>query len=173
MRPVPDVRFISRKRVSEQGISTDPAKTDKVMNLSIQTNLTHVNSFLGLCSFYKNPTDYYIDIPRPLNEPSKADRMFKWTENCQTAFNQLKTLLTTAPVLAYPDLEKTFFLDTYASNYAISEVLSQVKEGEKRVVAYGSKTLSETAEQLYDLERATGHCVLLSILQAFFVGKEV
>ena len=54
----------------------------------------------------------------------------------------LKKHLTTAPILAYPDKEGTFILDTDASDVAMGAVLSQEQNGEERVIAYGSKVFS-------------------------------
>ena len=60
----------------------------------------------------------------------------------ETAFQQLKTLLIEAPMLTYPDPSRQYILDTDASNEAAGAVLSQMVEGEERVVAYYSNTFS-------------------------------
>ena len=125
-------------RVSKDGISTDPAKIEKVRDWPAPTNLTETKSFLGLCSYYKNFILNYGDIAKPLNGLSKSDVDFLWLEECQAAFDTLKERLTTAPILAYPDLDLEFILDTDASAYAISGVLAQVQDGKERVIAYGS-----------------------------------
>jgi len=65
-------------------------------------------------------------------------------EECQRAFETLKTLLTTAPVLAMPNDVDTFILDTDALQYAIGAVLSQLQEGIERPVAYASRKLSKS-----------------------------
>ena len=135
-------------RVSSEGISTDPAKIEKVKDWPAPTNLTETKSFLGLCSYYKNFIERYGEVAKPLNELSRSDVVFEWTDDCQKAFDTLKERLTTAPILAYPDLDEEFILDTDASAYAISGVLSQMQGGHERVIAYGSKTLSE-AERNY------------------------
>lgn len=65
------------------------------------------------------------------------------SESCQRALDQLKIGLTTAPVLAYPDPNKLFILDTDASDVGIGAVLSQEQEGLERVVAYASRALTK------------------------------
>ena len=52
--------------------------------------------------------------------------------------------MTSTPVLAYPNTDDPFILDTDASDVAMGAVLSQVQEGQERVVAYGSKTFSKS-----------------------------
>ena len=61
---------------------------------------------------------------------------FVWSEQTETSFNTLKNLLIEAPVLAYPDSNSTFVLDCDASLTGIGGVLSQLYQGEERVVAY-------------------------------------
>jgi hypothetical protein len=67
---------------------------------------------------------------------------WKWGEEQQTAFEKLKSALQTTPVLAIPDKTGTFLLDTDASDKAIGAELIQKQNGQERVVAYGSFTLS-------------------------------
>ena len=64
------------------------------------------------------------------------------------SFDVLRTRLTTAPVLIYPDFEKEFILFTDASNYGIAAILSQMKDERECVIAYASRHLNE-AEMKY------------------------
>ena len=64
------------------------------------------------------------------------------------AFEELKQMLTTAPILAHPDFSQPFILDTDASYLAIGSVLSHKIDNKERVVAYASRTLSK-AEHKY------------------------
>ena len=76
---------------------------------------------------------------RPLHQLTEQGRRFKWSEDCQRAFDSLKMSLITAPVLAYPDPSKPFILDTDASDAGIGAVLSQEDGGLERVIAYASR----------------------------------
>ena len=80
----------------------------------------------------------------PLTNLTKKGRAFKWTPECEEAFNILKQKLTEAPILAYPSKDPThrFILDTDAIDEGIGAVLSQEQEGEK-VIAYASKKLNK------------------------------
>jgi hypothetical protein len=60
---------------------------------------------------------------------------FKWTDECQNAFDELKTFLTSTPILAYPLPDIPFILDTDASDKAVGAVLSQVQDSHERVMA--------------------------------------
>lgn len=78
---------------------------------------------------------------------------FVWSEHCKDAFQRLKDLLTSSPVLAYPHVEDSFILDMDASAMGIGGVLSQIQEGEERVIAYASKSLSGTQRRYYMTNR--------------------
>ena len=86
---------------------------------------------------------------------------FEWSEECQTAFDILKKRLTAAPVLTYPCPGGVFVLDTVASGTGLGAVLSQVQNGEERVLGYCSRSLSK-AEKNYCVTRKE----LLAIIAA-------
>ena len=78
---------------------------------------------------------------------------FQWTTECQTAFDHLKTCLTSAPILVMVNWSQPFVIDTDASDTGIGAVLSQVDaEGVEHVVAYASRILTK-AEQDYCVTR--------------------
>ncbi|KAK3728347.1 hypothetical protein QZH41_002178 [Actinostola sp. cb2023] len=122
--------------VSDAGLSTDPEKIRAVVEWPVPVGVTDLRSFLGLCSYYRKFTKGFAEIARPLYRLTEKGKDFVWTEECDEAFSQLKTALTTAPILAYPSTEDPFILDTDASNFGLGVVLSQVQEGEEKVIAY-------------------------------------
>ncbi len=67
---------------------------------------------------------------------------FRWDVDQEDAFIKLKDALCKAPVLAYPDFDLPYVMDTDASNLAIGAVLSQIQDGEEKVIMYGSKAFS-------------------------------
>ncbi len=66
----------------------------------------------------------------------------RWDDAQEKAFIKLKEALCKAPVIAYPDQNLPYVVDTDASNQAIGAVLSQVQDGEQKVIMYGSKAFS-------------------------------
>ncbi|KAK3745260.1 hypothetical protein QZH41_010890 [Actinostola sp. cb2023] len=147
--------------VSADGISTDPDKNRAVIDWPVPSRASEMRSFLGLCSYYRRFIKGFADIARPLHRLTEKGREFVWTSECDIAFNQLKTTLSTAPVLAYPTSKDPFILDTDASNIGLGAVLSQVQDGEEKVIAYYSKSLSK-AERNYCVARKE----LLAIVNA-------
>lgn len=90
----------------------------------------------------------FTTIAEPLHALTRKNAWFQWTKECQKAFDNLKQLLTTTPILSYPLDEGEMMLDTDASDVGIGAVLSQVQQGRECVLAYGSRKLSKT-EQNY------------------------
>ena len=86
----------------------------------------------------------FAGIATPLHRLTEHGEEFLWTEECETAFERLKDILTSTPVLAYPNTTDMFVLDTDASGTCLGAVLSQVQDGTEKVVAYYSKVLSRT-----------------------------
>ena len=81
-------------------------------------------------------------MAQPLNDLTKKDEPFVWKEAQQEAFDKLKMLFTTAPVLAFPDNDCQFHLESDALEFAMGAVLSMLKEDKWHPVAYNSHSMS-------------------------------
>ena len=137
---VPYLGFV----ISKYGIQVDPSKTDKVKNFPTPTDPTSVRSFVGLASYYRRFVPRFAAIAAPLHRLTKKDVKFEWSEECETAFCRLKSLLTEAPVLVYPRFGEGehFLLETDASGIGLGAVLSQKQsDGKYHPVAYASRSL--------------------------------
>ena len=138
--------------VSESGIGTDPSKIEAVRNWPTPTNLRQSRAFVGLCQYYRRFVPNFSAISAPLHALTKKNAPFIWTPQCQSAFDQLKDALTGASVLALPNDEGQFILDTDASDKAIGAVLSQIQNGEERPICYASQ-LYDKDQQNYNVTR--------------------
>ena len=138
--------------ISPEGVGTDPEKTECIRNWCVPADVHQLRSFLGLCTYYRRFVQGFADIARPLHRLTEEKTPFVWSEACQTAFDTLKLALCSAPILTFPKAGLPFIVDTDASNYGLGGVLSQVQDGQEKVVAYFSKTLSK-AERNYCVTR--------------------
>ena len=123
--------------VTEQGFSVDPAKVEAVVNWEAPRTVFEIRSFLGLAGYYWHFVQDFSRIAAPLTKLTRKGEKFNWTTRCEEAFQKLKTLLTTAPVLVIPQrgLGYTVYYD--ASKEGFGCVLMQ----SSRVVAYASRQL--------------------------------
>ena len=102
----------------------------------------------------------------PLNNLSRKNVRFIWSEECQRAFEELIRILVSEPILAFPDFSKEFILHVDASNTNLGYVLSQTFEDGERCIAFGGKTLKN-----YELKkRVMQSCRRLSISGIIFMG---
>ena len=86
-----------------------------------------------------------------MNVLTRKDIKWRWEEEEQAAFDKLKRIFMTRPVLAAPDLDKEFRVEADTSNYATGGVLSmKCSNGLWRLVAFISKSLSDT-ERNYEI----------------------
>lgn len=106
-------------------------------------NVKQVQQLLGLCNYHRQFIYKFSDIAAPLSSLTPKDKKFVWSGECEESFLFLKTALSNAPVLAYPSSTETFILDTDASDDVIGAVLSQIKEGKEKVIAFASKKLDK------------------------------
>ncbi|KAL1254821.1 hypothetical protein QQF64_012882 [Cirrhinus molitorella] len=134
--------------ISEHGIATDPEKVRKICEWPQPMSVNEVRQFVGLASYYRRFVKDFATVAKPLHNLLRKHARFHWTSESQQAFDKLKELLTTAPILGYPMDSGDLILDTDASNFGIGAVLSQLQQGEERVLAYGSRSLTST-EQNY------------------------
>ena len=94
--------------LSENGISVDPSKVQEVMDWKAPTSVHEVQSFHGLAGYYRRFIPDFSKIAKPMTRLLQKDEKFVWTLECEAVFHTLRTLLTSAPILAQPDIEKPF-----------------------------------------------------------------
>ena len=149
--------------VSVDGVRTDPAKLEAVQDFPIPTDVKCLRSFLGLASYYRRFVPNFAKVAGPLHALTKKGVPFVWTRECQTTFDTLKALLTSSPILAYPDFTKPFVLETDASIAGLGAVLSQRQEdGSTRPIAYASRSLLKH-EQNYGITEMEGLGVVWAV----------
>jgi len=127
--------------VSEKGIQTDPRKIDAVKDWPVPKSVRDVRAFLGLAGYYRRFVPSFASIASPLNAMLGKGKKFAWSTEAQKSFDELKLALTSSPVLAMPNDDGEFVLDTDASDFAIGAVLSQKQGEHEKVVAYASRRL--------------------------------
>ena len=110
--------------VSAAGVQTDPGKLKAVERYPVPTDVKTLLSFLGLASYYRRFVSRFAAIASPMHLLTKKDAPFVWTEECQLAFEKIKKLLISAPVLAFPQFDRPFILETDASGIGLGAVLA-------------------------------------------------
>ena len=131
------------KLVSNKGVSANPENVSSVLNWPKPKDVKEIQQFLGMVNYHRAHIKNFSHISRPLCILLKKSVKFDWGKEQQEAFDSLKKALVSAPCLSFPrNNDEPFILDTDASGVAIGAELIQVQDGEERVIAYGSYSLT-------------------------------
>ena len=139
--------------INTEGIAVDPKKIEAIEKMRPPQNVKEVRSFLGLTGYYRRFVKDYAKIANSLTNLTHLNVVFNWTDACESAFQQLKQELISAPILVYPDFTKPFILCTDASLHGLGAVLTQLgADGFEHPIAYASRTLNH-AEKNYSVSK--------------------
>ena len=138
--------------ISHNSVEMDPVKVAGVADWPTPTSKKEVQSFLGFTNFYRRFIQDFSHHARPLFDLTKNDVRWKWSEDEQAAFDSLKRLITSAPILTSPDNSRPFRIEADSSDFATGAVLSQqsLKDEKWHPVAFLSKSLS-AVERNYEI----------------------
>ncbi|KAG2960384.1 hypothetical protein PC119_g26399 [Phytophthora cactorum] len=135
--------------VGKNGVRSDPEKVRVINEWPTLSNVKELRQFLGLATYLCKYVENYAGKIRPLSQLLKKEAEWKWTAECQQAFDAVKQGLTEAPILAVVDQDRPFHVACDASDFAIGCALMQHDhEGRDRVVYYQSRQL-KPAERNY------------------------
>ena len=145
--------------VGRDGVRPVPEKVSAIQAVPVPETVSHLRSFLGMANFFRHHIASFAEIAAPLTDLLKGTRhgrqRLAWSLSCQRAFDLLKDVLTSAPLLRHfdPTLRTAVHLD--ASQHAVGAVLLQWEEGEAhpRPVCFLSRKL-QGAQFHYDARNA-------------------
>ena len=160
--------------ISARGIEVDKAKIDLVRSLPPPTTVREVRSFLGHAGFYRRFIKDFSKITRPLCCLLQKDVAFNFDEDCKKAFEKLKEMLTTAPIIMSPNWNLPFELMCDASDYAVGAVLGQRINKLPHVIYYASRTLNDAQLNYSTTEKELLAVVFaLDKFRSYLIGTKV
>ena len=113
--------------ITPSGIHPNPNCVKVVQEFPVPQSVRKVRQFLRVASYYHRFIHGFAKTAQPPHALTQKGAPFEWTQSCQNAFQELKSHLTESPLLAYPDFDKSFILETDASVKGLGAVLSQVQ----------------------------------------------
>ena len=128
--------------LSKDGISVDESKVEVITTFPTPKNTQQLRSFLGIANYYKKFIKHYSIKTAHLRSLLKRDAKFIWNSAHEQEFNFLKNALTTAPILAFANMQKEFILTTDACTSGIAFILSQLDDqGREHVISFNGRGL--------------------------------
>jgi hypothetical protein len=111
--------------LSAKGVVIEPSKIEAVSKWQSPKAVIEICGFLGLAGYYRWFIENFSKIAKPMTELLKRNTPYVWSDKCEASFQELKTCLTTTPVLTLPDASKDFVVYCDASRQGIGCVLMQ------------------------------------------------
>ena len=145
--------IILGQMISAAWLEVDQAKVSIIRDLIPPTTVNGIRSFLGHAGFYRRFFRDFSKIATPLCRLLEKDTKFYFDESCHNAFEEIKSQLVEAPIMAKPDWNREFEIMCDASDYAMGAVLGQKDEKVFKAIYYDSKTFNEAQENYSTTEK--------------------
>ena len=140
--------------ISQNGIQPVPTKVTAILNAPKPINVQQLRSFLGLVNYYGKFIPNLATLLHPLNALLRADRKWKWSPECDKAFQDAKDQLTSAKVLTHYNPTLPIVMAADASAYGVGAVISHVfPDSSERPIAFASRTLTTSEKNYAQLEK--------------------
>ena len=162
-----DCKFFGH-RLTPEGLKPDPEKVKAIVDMKPPQSIQSHQSFNGMVNYLKRFSPVLTELSEPLRRLQKQDTVWTWESEQQTAFEKIKTILTTLPVLTYFDKDKDHIIQTDASKTGLSAVL--LHEGQP--VVYASRALIDTEHRYSNIE-LLGVVFGLKRLYHYTLGKSI
>ncbi|KXJ69880.1 hypothetical protein RP20_CCG025541 [Aedes albopictus] len=156
--------------LTSSGVQADPEKLDSIMKMDPPEDVPSLLRFLGMITYLTNYLPSLASVAEPLRRLTNKHEPWSWNQEQQQSFDQLKQMVTSAPVLRYFDVQKDVVIQCDSSSVGLGAVLLQ----DGQPVVYASKTLNATERKYAQIEKET-----LAILFAcrkfemYILGKPV
>ena len=156
--------------VSSSGLKPDPCKVEAIVNMEPPTCKDDVHRLRGMVNYLARYLPKLTEVMQPLNNLTHKNVVWNWDANCDKAFQELKDLLITAPVLSFYDEKKELVIHTDASAGGLGAVMMQ----DGRPIAYASRALSDTETRYSVIEKEMlGIVFALEKWNQYTFGREV
>ena len=132
--------------LSDQGIKPDPKKISAISEMDVPKNRAELETYLGMVTYMTKFAPNLASVTNPLRELLKKDVEFEWNEPQENAFQEVKTILSSAPVLAFFEL---ITIQCDASKNGLGSVLLQ----KGKPVVYASKSLTPAETNYAKIEK--------------------
>lgn len=138
--------------IDAEGLHKTEAKIDAVLNAPNPQNVQELRSFLGLVNYYAKFLPNLSSVLHPLDELLGKDQKWVWSDKCNSAFKEVKHMVTSKEVFTHYDPKRELRLACDASPYGLGVVPSHIMDdGSERPIA--SRTLNPAERNYWQIDR--------------------
>ena len=160
--------------VSEKGVLPDQKRIDAVLKMSPPQNVTEVKRFMGMVNFMGKFIPNLSTLANPLYDLMRAKNEWIWQEPQMSAFNTIKEIITSPPVLVLYDVSKDIKVSVDSSSYGLGAVMLQKYDEDYKPVAYASRTLTNAEKNYSQIEKeATAVAWGCEKFSNYIIGKSI
>ena len=150
---VRSVKFVGHI-VGENGIGADPLKVKAIVDMDPPTNVSELRRFLGMVNQLSKFTLDLAETTKPMRDLLSKGNQWLWGTAQEQAFQKVKSLLSSTPVLAMYDPQAETMVSSDASSFGLGALLAQKQsDGQWRPVAYASRSMSRTEQRYAQIEK--------------------
>lgn len=168
-----EIEFLGFK-ISSGIVSPSEKKIESIINFPTPKNKKEIDSFVGLCGYYRRLIPEFAEIVRPLDKTRQKKSTFDWNNDCEKSFKQLKEIMSSNPIIRIPNYDKQFIVRCDASGSGIGAVLAQIDDNNQEyVVEYASKRFSDCEMKYATIEKeATALMWSIQHWSFYLLGKK-
>ena len=144
--------FLGHK-ITDEGISPDPRKTDAITNMPEPTDRKGLQRFLGMINYIGKFIPNLAELTAPLRKLLQKDIEFRFTDEHKKSYNRLKEIATSEPILKSYDIDRKTKISADSSRSGLGGVLLQDHENSFLPVAYASRALTQTESNYAQIEK--------------------
>ncbi|UYV74341.1 K02A2.6-like [Cordylochernes scorpioides] len=148
---------------NQHGIKPAEHNIKAIRDFPRPKKIKEIQSFLGMCSYYRKFIKGFSKIADPLTSLIKKNVPFTWTENQEKAFQTLKVALINPPILGHFDPNAITYIHTDASNIGLGATLVQKFGDKEKVISYLSRTLSKPEQNYSTTEKECLAVVVVNV----------
>ena len=137
-----------------EGRYPDPENIRAILEMPPPTDIQTLRSFLGLISYYSSFLPSLHEVRGPMTSLLRKDTPWNWSAHCQSAFEKLKSMLSSEMLLTHYNPKLPIIVAADASNYGVGAVLTHIfPNGSEEAVAHASGTLTELEKNYNQIEK--------------------
>lgn len=147
-----EIKFLGHI-INAEGCQPDTSKIESIQNFPEPTDITELRRYLGMINYLGRYLPHLSTVLKPMNELLQKGKAWTWGPSQRIAFNKVKEMMTTPPVLSFFDPERPTVVEADSSSYGIGGCLLQEYEDGLRPVAFCSRSLTSAERHYAQIEK--------------------